>query len=380
MKTLPMSALILAVTASGAVAGGLDRTGQSTKILYKDGGENGHYLEIGYGSTGVDLSGAGFGISGAGLSSGTSYEGTGQDFTTLDVAFKMQLNDKWAAAFVVEKPFGADVVYPGDPATTELGGAYAKADTTSATAFLQYRFNERVSAHGGLRLQRMNGDIRLSGLGYSSLSGYTATLEDDYGLGYVIGAAYEIPEIAGRVSLTYNSAITHDMDTTEYGSSISALNGTSVTSVEMPQSLNLEFQTGIAPGTLLFGAVRWAEWSAFTVDTKNFTETLGVGLVTLKDSMSYSLGVGRKLNDNLFGAISVAYEEAGDMDVSPLAPSTGMVALGLGLTYDVGDYTLSGGIRHAWLGDANAAPGGNQLAAFTDNTVTSVGMKIGYNF
>ena len=36
-------------------------------------------------------------------------------------------------------------------------------------------------------------------------------------MGWVAGVAYEMPEIAARVSLTYNSPIDHDFDMTESG-------------------------------------------------------------------------------------------------------------------------------------------------------------------
>ncbi|GAB5436920.1 hypothetical protein [Falsiruegeria mediterranea] len=80
--------------------------------------------------------------------------------------------------------------------------------------------------------------------------------------GYALGVAWERPDIAARVSLTYSSAMEHTLLESE------SLNppppvpaGTLVTvpassTIETPQSVNLDFQTGIAPDTLLFGSVR----------------------------------------------------------------------------------------------------------------------------
>ena len=79
--------------------------------------------------------------------------------------------------------------------------------------------------------------------------------------GYIVGAACEKPEIALRAALTCESAITHDFPTTK---TLAPLGGTiqTTTTIEMPQSPALDFQSGIATDMLLFGLIRWSEWSA----------------------------------------------------------------------------------------------------------------------
>ena len=62
-----------------------------------------------------------------------------------------------------------------------------------------------------------------------------------------------------RVALTYNSAISYELPTTET-SVLGTVNST--TDTETPQSVNFEFQTGVAADTLLFGGVRWVDWTA----------------------------------------------------------------------------------------------------------------------
>ena len=57
--------------------------------------------------------------------------------------------------------------------------------------------------------------MTLSGAAYGPISGYNVQLDQDWGVGFVVGAAYEIPDIAGRVSLTYNSKVEHQFDTVE---------------------------------------------------------------------------------------------------------------------------------------------------------------------
>ena len=38
------------------------------------------------------------------------------------------------------------------------------------------------------------------------------------------------------------------------------------TPIDPPQSVNLDFQTGIAKDTLLFGQIRWVDWSNTPID------------------------------------------------------------------------------------------------------------------
>ncbi|WP_312414176.1 outer membrane protein transport protein, partial [Shinella sp.] len=87
-------------------------------------------------------------------------------------------------------------------------------------------------------------------------------LEGD-GWGWRVGAAYEIEEYALRTSLVYNSAV--DLDNITGTLDTRQLPGGGITPVfgaaSMPDSLEFKFQTGVAPGWLVFGGVKWTDWS-----------------------------------------------------------------------------------------------------------------------
>ena len=73
-----------------------------------------------------------------------------------------------------------------------------------------------LSLHGGLRAIRFGGEVKLAGWGFGpALDGYGWTGSDDWGLGYVLGGAYEIPEIALRVALTWGSATEIEVESVE---------------------------------------------------------------------------------------------------------------------------------------------------------------------
>ena len=381
MKALTTTVGVLSLAASGALAGGLDRTGQSVDIIF----EEGNYGEISLARTSPSITGTDV----LGFDTGN----VADDFTSISGGVKLDFSDKFSMAMIFEEPFGSDIAYPSTSAL--LGGTTAIANTTSTTFVARYKFNENWSVHGGLRNQTARGNITLDGLAYGGnppggVSTYGVTLNDSNAWGYLVGAAYERPEIALRVALTYNSAITHKMDTTEtaFGGAFPFVVGTtsnlSETDVETPQSVNLEFQTGIAADTLVFGSIRWAEWSKFKIDPVNFVNATGGGLVDLEDSITYTLGVGRRFSDQWAGSVSFTYEQADDDDlVSPLAPTNGLFAISVGAEYQATENMSIGfGVRHNWLGNARPETGtpDTARAVMEDNTATSFGMKVGFTF
>ena len=120
-------------------------------------------------------------------------------------------------------------------------------------------------------------------------------------MSYLVWVAYEKPEIALRVALTYNSKISHDFDTVERSALTGGVDLAGTTTVESPQSVNLEFQSGVAKDTLVFGSIRWVDWSNYVIDPTYYTPPSP--LVSYdSDTVTYTLGVGRRFNEHWEGA------------------------------------------------------------------------------
>lgn len=400
MRHFVLATAALAATPPAALAGGLDRTGEPIDLLF----EEGNYAEIGVARVLPSLSGTGTGVvapwplNPAGrIPPGSEYSGVGLDFTSVNAGIKLDVTDRLSAALLYSQPFGADIEYNGDPDRTELGQTEAIADSDMVTAMLRLALDARWSVHGGLRIDRGSGEIALSGLAYGipqaavppgsapfagGFNGYSVELDPKTDTGWLAGVAYEIPDIALRVALTYNSPITHDFETTEFylGRRI----GESTTEVELPRSVNLDVQTGIAEDTLLFGGFRWAEWSEFRIEPELFTRASGGGLVDLDDSLTWTIGLGRRFTERFAGQASILYEAEDDDDlVSPLAPVNGRVALGLGGAFDLTEQvTLSIGGRYSWIGDARPETGtpDTARAEFAENEAITLGVTLGYRF
>ncbi|WP_293572758.1 outer membrane protein transport protein [Phaeobacter sp.] len=381
MKYYLATSAALALATGSAFASGLDRTGQPVGIIF----EEGTYAEFSVATTAVDLSGNDRATSTVGTPLNPFQSATGDvgdRFNMFAAGYKRDLNDQLSFALIYNQPWGVDVNYPVGQSLL-LGGTQAEANSNSLTALLRYKFNENFSVHGGIRYQEIDGQINLAGGAYSSIGGqYNVRVNKDGAFGWVAGVAYEIPDIALRAALTYSSEIEHDFSLTEtFVTGASA--GTS-TKTKTPQSVNLDLQTGIAKDTLLFGGIRWAEHSVTDLVVPGLSAQAGrsIDLIDLDDSVTYTLGVGRKFNENWSGSLAVIYADVdGDNLVSPLAPTHSFEAIRLGIQYTQDKMKISAGIRYTRLGDAVAAPGGQVgVADFVDNDAVSFGLKVGYSF
>jgi len=350
MKQLTVLAATLTTIATGAFAGGIDRSGQDISIIF----EEGTYAHLSFGAVTPSLSG----IAGGVVSSDNMAPRYGQ----VAGSFKYQMNEKTSLSFIVDQPIGANVDYPlgtGYP----LAGTTATIKSTAVSLIARHQFSERISAHAGLRHQSVSGEVAITG-------GYTLDVEDTSGFGYLIGAAYEIPGIALRAAITYNSGIDHTMTGTELG-------GPTSFDLRTPQSVNLDLRSGIAADTLLFASARWVNWSDFDISPPIYTAGSGSLVYYPKDTVSYTLGVGRKFSDQYSGSVAIGYEDASGGLTGNLGPRDGYLSLQLGGQYTMDRMKISGGIRYVDLGDATTRTVGG---VFSGNSAIAVGLQIGYSF
>jgi len=367
MKNIVAVASAVAISAGAVHAGGVERTSQSIGIIF----EGGNYAELSFGSVKPTVSGVGAGAAAnpAQPTPGIPSGDMAGDYTQVALGFKMALNSNVDLGFVIDSPFGANVDYP--LTGYYASGSVAKLSTTALTAIARYKLPSNVSLIGGLRYQTFSATASIP---FIPPAGYAVAGANDGGLGYLVGIAYEKPEIALRVSLTYNSKIKHELATTEVGF------GASTTVVETPQSVNLEAQSGIAKDTLLFGSIRWVDWSSFKVDPANYPPATPL-VSYAKDTVSYTLGIGRRFNENWSAAISVGYEGKTGGFASNLGPTDGKRSVTIGATYTKDNVKITGGISYVDIGDAQTTlAAGLPAGTFTKNRAVGFGLKVGYSF
>jgi len=332
---LMMTAASFAVTATSAFAGGIDRSGQSVGIIFEDG----DYAEFSVGVVSPDVSGA--------TASPSDATGT---YNQIGLGYKKQINDDFSLSLIYDQPYGAKIRYVDGL----FVGGFANISSDSFTVLGRYKLNNGFSVHGGLRALQVSGELASIGLLEAS---------SDWGFGGVVGVAYEKPEIALRVALTYSTSIDQDFTGTENFAPTSF-------SMEMPNSINLDFQSGVAKDTLVFGSIRHVFWEGINLTTP----VLGTYVAFDEDTTSYTLGVGRRLNENWSVAATLGYE-GGDGTGTSLGPTSGYRSIGIGGSYTKDNMKISAGVRYVDIGDATVGP-----FLFDGNNAIGVGVKVGFTF
>ena len=431
MKKTLTGATVIALSATGAFAAGLDRSGQSVTAIFAP--DNSAALSFGYvmpSVTGEDNVG------------GADYD-VGRDYSTTSLSYTNSVGGAFNYSLIFDQPYGADVDYDANPGASALGGTMADLNSHALTFVGRYKVSDRFSVFAGIGVQRIDAEVALNGGAYAAAispslavqsvaqgagldprvlggalrgdqaalgalqqvygagtqaalqqlggqvqaaqpavaaaflanGGYQFELEQSTRPNYLIGAAYEIPDIAFRVAATYRFETEHKADTTE-----SFAGGAAIKSdVEFvtPRSFNLDFQTGIAAGTLLTASYRWTEFSAVDI----IPTALGSDLVNLEDGRRFTVGVARVFNEKVAGSVTLSYEpEGSSKKVSPLGPTDGLFGISIGGRYTDGPLNISGGINYSWVGDAKPAVGNVAVASFEDNHVIGIGFRAEMKF
>ncbi len=308
---------------------------------------------------------------------------------------------------------GQPVAIALNNATT--GGTSVEVMTQNLNFLVGFQPNEHWNFYGGAVYQTLKADVSLRGNAYSLFNGYALDVPEDSAVGWLAGFAYQIPEIALKASVTYRSEIDHEFTARESmplvpamgallvsqnkltPEQVAALGQSGQSKVTTPQSVNVDFQTGIMADTVAFANVRWVNWKDFSMRPYQFGQLSqlaggllpslgkpdGFNLVDYsKDQWSANVGVGRKMNDKWAGNVSVGWDSGAGNPVTTLGPTEGFWNMGLGLQYSPTPKSfIAGGVKYLWLGDAKAQTGAHSPAGiFNDNDALAYGLKIGHRF
>lgn len=345
MKRLHVTALLAGCTTLVAVsqagAGGFSRGVADTDLIFEEGNFN---MRAGVtivmprrGYDTLTIPEAGPGIPQFLGPPGTEVKSTDGDYTQSyaipSLAVKFNLTNDMRCAGTYTQPFGADSEY-GPQAI--LFGQQADGTGTVREGFETNEFGLTC----GYKFDLSKGRAWLLGGGFMQDFSYSQTVEflpgivsadpgttgtlsfnDKYRPGYRIGVAYEIPEIALRAQLMYRSAIDHSPGGTSGDTFVVRFaNGFSLPALPtagsgtLPQSVELKVQSGIAPGWLAFGSVRWMDWSV--LDKLDYT-ILGApppigGPKELeyyyKDGWTVTGGIGHAFSETISGVVGLTWD------------------------------------------------------------------------
>ncbi|ESW91685.1 OmpP1/FadL family transporter [Mesorhizobium sp. M1060] len=260
------------------------------------------------------------GPNGANLGLGTTADGA-EGYWIPHIGMKVQVVQGVDCMVDYSQPWGAHTapgIWNGALSNTETD---IKSNNYAGTC--SYKFD---AGKGQLRF--------IGGLFYQDIGGFKESLVSVFpvltgrvdleanGWGWRAGVAYEIPDIALRASLVYNSKVKLDnlsgeLDLTSVGQGVIPIYGSTQ---YMPDTVELKLQSGIAPGWLAFGSIKWVNWSVLqsvpicpTIAPSSLCYTNGPGEVTsldlmYRDGWTVSGGVGHKFNDQWSGAAQISWD------------------------------------------------------------------------
>lgn len=349
IKISALSAAIVAATP--AMAGGFDNSSRSFDIIYGDN----NVITTSYGQTSAPMKAK---IQQeAGSSSVVNSGEIVDDFKRPQLGVRYHLAENITCATQYEIPFKAGVAYNDDSLayvdsqnsakSAPISTSYDSKSLTVACGYDLALSKGSMKFFGGPKIQEINGSFDEDITPFNSAANDNLIVELDGGteVGYILGLAYEIPEIALRASILYHSQIDYTGTGTNKTflplSQLSALGANlpdqivttdARTKTFTPQTVELGLQSGIAENTLAFLKLRWSEYSKLTSlnikgdesvqvldGSGNPNATLGQlnqvakanGITSLdelinpevdmfsNDTLDYSFGLGHRLSDKL---------------------------------------------------------------------------------
>ena len=396
-KNIITGVSLVALSAGMAQAGGFELQTLDTSMMYADGNQ----ASISYAS--IDAS-----VQGENPNSATSSKrDVVKDQTVTNLTAKFDVGDSLSFGLhtyrsgSIQLDGGNEV--PGGP-TGPFGGNLAPTgdvDLNTTALMVNYNLNDNISFIGGITQNSLKDGNVTTLAGSYDVSGKSE-------VGYILGAAYSIPEIALRAELTYQpktefatsasfapSAATvcaamAPLNCTDpvngaifLGTETALTNDSSTTNLSLPDTFAFNFQTGIAEDTLLTASYRKASWGKSQISVVPLAADPSNGMninTAFADSEAYSVGIGRKFTDSISGSITYSKEEgSSSTSTSLFTVSNGSEAISVGVRYTRDNMNISAGVSQRNVGDVtvNSSVGTMQ---YTGNSVTAMGLKIAFAF
>lgn len=426
---MKLSHLTLAVTSSIAMtmahSAGLERSQQPIAPLFEDG----NYAEVSYAYVNPDIKAKdGF---------GSKADGMIEDYGFAGAAVKVAPTENTGLALFYNKPWGVDTTYPKSSTmfNNQLGATQAHVDSDALGLVASSKVGDNFTVYTGMEYQttsgkvkaatplggkkaierKSDGDLVKAGKAYTNLvtaqqkvaekkpltaeegemlslamspTLYELEMKKNDTFVPMVGFAYEKPEIALRAAVTYRAEADYNMETSETFNKIPATTQKSTTEVKFPQSVSVDFETGLSEKHQLLGMVnaRWVDWSKFKVAPPAFSAEKGEPLASYKDDQySVEVAVAKKFTPKLAAEIRGSYDYAGGSDepLSLLGPYGAVKGLAVGAKYDVNDkMSVSGGAQYMWVDGGKVIDSGDNSTVLKvdDSNAYALGMKVAYKF
>ena len=368
--------------ASQAAAGGWEASTLDTSFMYQQG----NYAEVGTASVTYDVKATTQGNL-AKTKMAKNQTRTAFAFKTDVAGITLGLASYMSGAIQLS---GGDASAAGcvpDPTNAAIGlcSVVPSADVTvNSLALLgKYKLNDEFSLLAGANQYSIASGANVTALtGYYEVSG-DATVP-------TFGAAYEVSDIALRVELIAQSEtkVSNFNAQSHFAAAgnVSSLTDVTAETMRIPASTKLNFQSGVAENTLVFGSINQVNWKNAQIVIPAIGDgSAGTGVDGISSSFAnkttYSIGVGRKFTEQISGLISYATEAGGGKTTTdPFTLRNGYQSISLGVRYTTGNMTISGGYNYTMPGDVELTHPTTLTASYKNNTVSAIGLKLGVSF
>ena len=366
MKNYILSFMSLCASSTALLAGGIERTALSTAHMY----ENENYAEVSYFNSDYT-------VTAPTLAPNRSVF---KNVSDIALAAKFDVGDSISFGLSQYNQAGVSLDYVGAGGTGTYGagtytavGPKVSLNFDALTLMGRYKFNETFSSIIGFKNSTAD-DATADIFRHTGLTSTAAKIKGKSESSYLAAIAYERPEIAMRIEFVYEQEVSFKLATT------GALSGSQPTTTgSIPDYKTINFQTGIAHDTLLFGSLRMADWKNHQIAVAPSTQASPTS--DFLDSTTKSIGIGRKVSDNLSLSVSTKWENASEASgKSTLSPTNGYNGYTLGAKYKLNNLTLSGGVNYTSFGDKTISPTSSTEGKFTGNSVLTYALKVWVNF
>ena len=354
-RTAILCLLGVSAIATSAHAGGWNRGEADTDILYEDG----DYVMRG-GVVYISPKRQFDTINGVDATD----DRYSQDYWIPSLAAKFKVSDNLACALTYTQPFGADADYG---AQAQLASLLAGGSGASHKDFItnEYGATCDVSMQAGKGRVHLLGGVFLQDFEYTANSfAGDLHLQDHAAYGYRFGVGYDIPEYALRAQLMYRSKVDHDADDGEFdwdpavrpGWGLQDAFGTGT----LPQSVKLSLQSGVAPGWMVYGSVKWTDWSVMDkLDYSLGTPVPGLYLpqedvYNWKDGWTINAGVAHAFNEKIAGTVNVTWDSGVDTGAD-IYTDTWTFGAGVSIKAGPGELRVGGAVSYLTEGSQSVA-------------------------
>lgn len=336
MKYHIYTALFYVLPIGHVCAAGLERSNQSIQAFF----EKGNYAEVSMLQVNPNVSGKVQPVSSAG----------NPEFSTGDMvnnqhyfqaALKLQPHPQVSVALLFDQPFFTDVDYQFDTNQPLSEIADVEFDSNNMTALVGYQPNANWNLFTGVSYQSFSGNLRIGTHVENFYVDYAVHFPKDHAWGWLVGASYQLPEYAFNTAITYRSKIKHHTNASEsfWGFPLE-IAPQHATTIQTPESINLDFQTGLPAQNFLYASLRWVNWQDFEIQPTQYAAMLqqvpnmNLNLIDYqKNQWSVRLGLAHQWSPKWITAVEGLWDSGAGNPASSLNPVDGYVGVGTGAVY-----------------------------------------------